>query len=88
MEAAQRTNVETAGASVLLEHNPCGLDQGLNLIADLELQSFDTPACDDAFNEIVSDAYGDVSHDRVEENIFHAAWELVSRGNCHSNSEL
>jgi hypothetical protein len=45
-------------------------------------------AGDDAFDQIVSNPDGDVSHDLAEKNLLDPAWELVACRDCHSDCEL
>ena len=73
MQSLRRRSLAAATASVFLEHDLCGLDDGLDLVADLELQCVNTAASDDALNQIVSNPDGDVSHDLAEKYLLDTA---------------
>ena len=59
--------------SVLLEHDFGGLDDGFDFVADLELHGVDAAPGDDAFDHVVADPDGDVSHDLTEKDLLDLA---------------
>jgi hypothetical protein len=74
--------------SVLLNHHICGFDNYRDLVTYLESQIFRAAPGNDAFNQVVANTYRDMGHDCADEDLFHAAGELISCGDGHSESRL
>jgi hypothetical protein len=63
---------------VLLQHHFGRLDDYGHHVALLQAQFFGAAACDDAIDQILAHADGDVRHDFAEMNFRHSAWQLIS----------
>jgi len=65
--------------SILLQHNFRGLDDGEDLVTNLELHFFRTSFRYHALNQILSDSDNNVSHNSAELEFNDLAFETISR---------